>query len=375
MNNHIAIDIGSENIKIISVLESDKDHSLKIKSKASYPSSGLSYGYITNQKLFIQSLLKALRQFKKDFNFKIEEAFISLDGFGLKGHNIKVSHNIASGLISDFDIEKIHQKAEVLLRKKTKDSLIEKIIIKYQINDFTHFNNPVGLEARKIEAHFLFITQSSNNLALLEESLEKTRLNSPLLIPSLLASAEVALSDLDKKLGCALVDFGAEKTSIIIFEDNKAIYYNVLKGGSKDISTALSLANKIDFPQADKLKKSKVLSKKDYKIISEKIREVAQKINNEINTIGKEGLLPSGICLIGGGSKIEMIEKIFKEETNLPIKKPQKNISDNKTDYYGAYGLILLGIKEEEKYEKKNFLPLLKNSKKVIKKLLKKIMI
>jgi len=52
-------------------------------------------------------------------------------------------------------------------------------------------------------------------------------------------------------------------------------------------------------------------------------------------------MLPGGVILIGGGSKIDQIENIFRSKLSLPIKKPNQNLSDENTDYYAAYGSII----------------------------------
>ena len=75
----------------------------------------------------------------------------------------------------------------------------------------------------------MFITQPKNSIAIFEEILSTLNITPLGFFPSMISSAEFSLSELDKKLGCALVDIGDETTSIIIYDNNKPIYYNVLK--------------------------------------------------------------------------------------------------------------------------------------------------
>ena len=369
--NYTAIDIGSENIKILSMRQSAKDGSFSVLAKSAYPTDGLKYGYITKPADFSLSLKKALVKFSKEHRTVLDEAFFSLSGFGLRSEKISVEQQAASGTISEFDIEKVHKKASSLLRKKTSDKVIEKKVIKYIIDGFEHFENPVGLNAKKFTTEFLFITYPENNLTVLEESIAKSGISAISFTPAGLCSAAGTVSDLDKKLGCALVDIGAETTSVIIYENNLPVHYHILKNGSKSITEAISISEKTDFAKSEKIKKTKINPRKIDKIIRQNLEKIAEKVNAEIKSAGKSGILPGGVTVVGGGAKLSNIEEIFKDQISLPIKKSTKNISDSKTDYHICYGNIILGM-AEEKVSPNIQLP---NIFSPVKKLLKKFMI
>jgi actin-like ATPase involved in cell morphogenesis len=84
----------------------------------------------------------------------------------------------------------------------------------------------------------------------------------------------------------------------------------------------------------------------------------------------KENILPGGITLVGGGSKLWNIEKILKEKLTIPIKKPLSSLSDNATDYHSAYGNVIIGLKDNYNQPIK-----IKNILSSVKKLLKKFSI
>jgi cell division protein FtsA len=349
MNIHTAIDIGSENIKILSFIQSEKDGSFSIFAKSSYPVEGVSYGYISEPAAFLESLKNAISRFSKENTCVLDEAFFSLSGFGLRSEKIVVNHQTAGGIISEFDIEKIQKKSISQLKKITSDTIIEEKLIKYTINGFEHFASPDGLSASKLSAEFLFITYPKNNLMVLEESIAQSGISAISFIPALISSASIALSNLDKKLGCALVDIGAETTSIIIYDNGQPIHYHVLKNGLKKVSESISLSEKFDFEKAEKIKKKEIHSKKVEKVIRDQLKVLAEKVASEIKSAGKTGILPGGIILCGGGSKISYIKDVFKKELSVPVKLSARNISDSKTDYHICYGNIIVGTQEEKK--------------------------
>jgi len=374
MNTYTAIDIGSENIKILSLRKSAKDGSFSVIAKSAFPANGIKYGYISSPEDFSLSFKKALSKFSKENKMILEEAFFSLSGLGMRSEKVTVEHQAASGIISEFDIEKVEKKALSQLKKINRNKIIEKKVIKYIIDGFEHFSNPVGLSAKKFITEFLFITYPENNLTVLEEAISQSGISAISFSPALLCSGTTSLSELDKKLGCTLVDIGAETTSVIIYENNRPIYYNVIKNGSKTITEKISLSEKVDFAKADKIKKTKVNPRKIDKVIKNNLEILAQKVASEIKSAGKAEILPGGITISGGGAKISHIEEIFKKEISLPIKKSARNISDSKTDYHICYGNIILALKEE-KISPNISIPKIPNIFKPIGKVLKKFMI
>ncbi len=372
MSKYISIDIGSENIKILLVSKSENDSSFKILAKSSYPGAGVKSGYISNQKEFLDSFQKAIAKFESNHRIKIDEAFFSLDGYGIRGEKISTGQPIAAESIAEYDLEKMEEKALALLRRINNDEIIEKQNIKYIIDGFEHFDSPLGLAGKKLHGEYLFITKPKNNLNILEDSIAKTKVLPISFSPAMLASAQSTLSELDKKLGCALVDFGAEKTSIVIYENNRPIHYHIIKKGSSDITKKISIEEKIDFAKAEKLKKALKFEKKVEKIIKKELEDLAKKVSQEIKKAEQENILPGGVTLVGGGSKIVGIEDIFKKELSLPIKKASKSIGDQVTDYHIAYGNIILGLQEEIQ-ESKFKLPKLSSVGKFFKNTFKKL--
>ncbi len=372
MNIYTSIDIGTENIKILSMRKSSQDNSFIVIAKSSYSSNGIKYGYIANSDLFLVSLKKALLNFSKENRIIIDEAFFSLSGFGLRSEKISIEQPTPNGIISESDLEKSEEKALYTVKKNIQNKIIDKKIIKYLINGFEHFSNPLELSARKFTTDFLFITYPKNNLTILEEVISEAGISVISFTPALISSGEISLSNLDKKLGCALVDIGDQTTSVIVYENNLPIHYFILKIGSKNITDKISLSEKIDFTKADKIKKAKINNKKIEKIIKDYLKLIAEKINNEIKTGGNNTILPGGITITGGGSRIPHIEEIFKKEISLPIKKSIKNIQDSKTDYHVCYGNIILGLEEENNVPKIKIPNPILLIKSLIKKVIKK---
>ena len=54
-------------------------------------------------------------------------------------------------------------------------------------------------------------------------------------------------------------------------------------------------------------------------IVEARVEEVFEKVDQELQKINRSGLLPAGIILIGGGSKLPGLIEVGKRKTMLPV--------------------------------------------------------
>ncbi|MCD5396560.1 MAG: rod shape-determining protein [Candidatus Pacebacteria bacterium] len=343
-NYAIGIDLGSQNIKIILVKFSDEKKNLpKIINKMSFPSAGISFGYINNKKLLLDALKNALNSFQKINKIEIQNVFIAIDGFGLKSKIIKISQTFNNKIeIQESDLIKIQEKSERILKKNNDDKVINYEIINYIIDDYEYLDTPENLQAKKIEANIFFLTYPQNNIQNIENVIEKINLEISAYVTAPNALSDFLLQNIDKKTGCLLVDYGAEKTSIFFIEKNKPQYFDVFKIGSKKITELIAISEEVSFNEAEKLKISKIKTSKINQIIKKELTILTDEIKNNFKKNHKEEMLfPGGIILTGGGSNINLIENIFKKEFRLPVKKLENHILHSGVDYSIAYSITL----------------------------------
>ncbi len=378
MNQSIftAIDIGSELIKIISVnydFESDK---IKIIHKTSTPSSGFSQGYVNNSVELSKSLKQSILQHQRESKVKIESAFFSIGGIGIKSKIVKIPHAVAGHEITNFDINKIKEKAENFIEKKIPGCVLESQPIKYIINDFEHFSSPIGMETKKLYTDYFFLFIPKNHLTSLENVIENNNIVPLEIMPSILHASIVSTNEEDRNLGCILIDIGAETTDILVYKNNVPLCVGSIPLGSKDITREISIKLKIDFFEAEEYKKKEKFDKSTKIAVDKKLREIAKEIKKYLNeNLEHNTKFLSGIIFIGGGSKIKGIQKIFRQVLSLSVKRGRKNIISKETDFSTAYGIVIAGITKEKENSAFSFSELFSNIQNIFKKILRKISI
>lgn len=361
---YTGIDIGSKNLKIMSIEFIPESNKTRILHKESYLSNGVTDGYISNPDLFNQSLADALKKYKRDTKIKIDEVIVSIDSLDLKSKILKITHDIANqSKITDLDTNEIERKIFLHAEKNIQGEILDSRLIKYKINNFDYYSDIEGLSAKKISAEYIFTYLPSNHLITLEKVLTKNDISIVDLFSGNSISSEMNLEKNDKDLGVISIDIGADITSISIWENSKLIFLNSINYGSDDITKKISLENKISFSEAESLKKNPK-NKKIEKIIKDSFKELSQKIKIILIDLEKDELLPAGAILYGGGAKSQFAKEVLRNHLSIPVKKYPKNISDSSTDYHNIYGAIIYNIlnnKNENLFKIPSFLNGFKN--------------
>ncbi|MEK7117735.1 MAG: cell division protein FtsA [Patescibacteria group bacterium] len=361
------IDIGTHQVRVV-VAQNESGAAgqnllPKILGGGSAESKGLRHGYIINTAECVKSIEAALAQAEKSSGQKIKRAYLSVGGIGL-GSVVSNGQTIVSRgdqSITELDMDLAIQTAEEAIPQAIIQNrkIIYTIPISWKIDGKTVLGRTLGLKGLKLEVKALFVTCLESHVNDLLEAVEEAGIDVIDVVASPIAASFVTLSKPQKIAGCVLVNIGAETLSIVVFENNIPISIEVFPIGSADITNDIALGLKVALEEAETIKlggltHSSYPRKKLEEIISARLGDMFEFIENHLKKIGKNGLLPAGIILTGGGSYINSIEDMARHALHLPSRVASLKIGDGKiqvkdSSWSVAYGLCIMGtIPEEE---------------------------
>ncbi|MEK6848509.1 MAG: cell division FtsA domain-containing protein, partial [Nanoarchaeota archaeon] len=227
----------------------------KIVGVGEAPTLGMRHGYITDADLAATSIKKAVGLAEKSSGVKIKRAFVSLSGATLRG-DTSAGETIVSkadGEITNLDINKALQDCEDNLSAGNK-KIIHVYPISYKLDGKEVEGRLEGMRGTKIEAKALFITYSIIHLEDLLGAIAEAGVEAIDVIASPVAVADMALTEKQKIVGVALVDIGAETTTLSVFENGKLIAMNTFSIGGSEVTNDIALGFKITLDNADDLK-------------------------------------------------------------------------------------------------------------------------
>lgn len=360
----VGIDIGTLETRVIvaeGVVENGH-FSPRIIGTGTADSRGLERGYIVNSAETAESIRLAVSKAEKMAGVKLKKAFVSFGGIGLGSLTATgtVIISRADLEVTERDLTLALEAAETSIppASSINKRIINTIPIEYKIDGKISWGEPVGLKAQKLEVKALFITCLEHHLGDLIKAVESAGLEVIDVVAAPVASSFVTVSKKQRRVGCLLVDMGAETLSIIAFENNNPISLEVFPVGGEDITNDLALGLKIPLEEAETIKlgglsRSTYSKKKFDEIVSARLGDCCELIQGHLKKIGRDKLLPAGIIFSGGSSRVSGLKNFAEESLSLPAQvaeihfgHSEKNkIKDN--SWATACGLALLGFNSD----------------------------
>jgi cell division protein FtsA len=363
-NITVGIDVGTTTVKVVvAELVREKEKALpKIIATGASEARGLRHGYVMSQADAAKSIRQAVRQAEKACDFPIKRAFLSISGIGLTGTICQGSAIVSRGdsEITDLDVSKVLEACENELPSafSLNRKIIHSIPISYKIDGKIVLGRPQGMKGMKLEARTLFITCIEQHLSDMIQAVGDAEVEVEDVMAGPLAASLITLSKTQKIAGCVLATIGAESVSIVTFENNIPISLETFPIGSTDITHDIALGLKITLEEAEMLKNGgtptfSYSKKKLEEIIDARLTDIFELIEGHLKKIGRNGLLPAGIIMTGGGANIESIGEIAKLTLRLPAKIASFPFEADGRGYSNnvwatAYGLCILGFTQGE---------------------------
>lgn len=352
------IDIGTYQVKVV-IARAPKKGSRnaipKIIGTGFAESRGLRHGYIINESDVVRSVQDAVAQAEQIAGAKVKRAYISVGGIGLdeiRAHG-EVITSRADSEIGHIDIDKALADSEERVQDDIPNrKILHAIPLSYTIDGEKVLGRPTGMKGTKLEIETLFVTAFEQHLNDLVNAIESTGIAVDDVMASPLAGSLVMLTKAQKRVGCVLANIGAETVSIVVFENNTPISLKVFPIGSTDITNDIALGLKVPLEEAEKLKRGSPTSASYSKrrldeIVSARLRDIFELIDAHLKEIHRDGLLPAGIIITGGGSGIATIQDLAEASLRLPSRvatlDPGKNGKVKDASWAVAYGLTIWG--------------------------------
>ena len=361
----VGIDIGTHTTRVIVLEHKNGESSPSILGTGSAHTDGVRLGYITNIKHAADSIRRAIQNAEKNCGeIKIKKAYVSMGGISLLSVSSIGSAIIgkADGEITHLDVNKAIANSEENLELPNR-KIIQSMPIQYKLDGKEIYGRPEGMRGIKLEVKTLYVTCLKQNIEDLITACAEANIEVLDVIPSPLATANAILNDKQKNAGSALVDIGAETLSVAVFENNTPISVVVFPIGGMDITKDVALYFRIDMDEAESVKVGSLIGnfpkKKLDDIVEARMTDIFELVENHLKKIKKNGLLPAGIIITGGGSYITRIDEVAKRDLRLPARiGPIDGNIDSKfkikdSSWYTALGLAL-STKNHNQYPEEN---------------------
>ena len=345
----VGLDVGTSFTKMAIGKRLREDKTPSIIALGVAVSEGVRRGVIIDIQDATRSINEALDSTSKMIEEDIKKICISINGVHITSHltSGKVAISRGDGEVTEEDKNRVITNADTGPSGQNKE-IIKLVPKTYTLDEETGIKNPVGMNGIRLEIEALIIENNSSSLKNLEKCIHKLGLIVEDQEIGIIAAAQSVLTKKQKDLGVAVIDLGAGTTSMAVYEEGHLIHIGVIPIGANHITNDLAIGLRTSIEVAEKVKlkygialerslgenaKLKIdLAKIDSQeegvfpiayiasIIEARSKEIFELITQELKKIERDGLLPAGIVLVGGGANLKAISDLAKQELKLPIK-------------------------------------------------------
>lgn len=320
-NNYIvAIEIGSSKISCAVGIQTYSG--INILAYASEPVNGfVSKGVVRNVDETGNCLNSLINRLEPSLdNLTIEKAYVAFGGLSM--------HTRKSTVVRTFDeytkvtqsvIEQMALENDQQFAVPDGYQRIMVLPLESRLNGETSLT-PMGTPTRRIECNYQNILLREQYMKQLEESFAMSNICILDSYNAIILEANILLSDTERSSGAALVNIGAETTTVAIYTNNLLRKLVVIPIGSNNITRDLC-AEQIPYKEAEQLKIFKGYNSTDddnsiietelvNQIISARMSEILLNVKHQIEEAENR---VANIVFTGGGSKLKNIMQIIQE--------------------------------------------------------------
>ena len=373
----IGLDIGTTSIQAVVASKKKGQEAPQIIGWGEADSRGLRKGMVVD----IEEAAAAIREaFQKAINHagvKYNEAVVSIGGSNAFVRSSKgvVIVSRADREISKEDIQRALLQAETIPTSPNRE-ILHNLAREWTVDNERGIKDPLGMTGVKLEVDTLIIECSASALKNLRKAVSLAGVKIKELVLAPLAASYAVLSPRQKELGTLVLDIGGSTTGLIIFEEGDIFHAAVLGIGSSHATHDLVYGLQVDVDTAEKVKKvhgsaliestssrdmvdlkklggeCSIQRREIATICEARFSEIFEMVQKELKRVGRASLLPGGVILTGGGSKVPRLDKLAKRDLSLPVSRgvaqrilgPEEIVQD--PVFATVLGLVIWGFDE-----------------------------
>ena len=332
----VAIELGSSKITGIAG-KKNLDGSIQVLACVKEDSSScIRKGVVYNIDKTAQCLTNIINRLEKQLKTGITQVYVGVGGQSIRSIRNLIAKDLPNGtqVTQDMVIELMDENRNM---KYPDQQIIDAAAQEYRVDSQFQLD-PVGIQCNRIEGNFLNILQRKSFYANLNKCFETAGINIAEFYLAPLALADSVLTEAERRSGCALVDLGADTTTVSVYSKNILRHLAVIPLGANNITKDIA-SLQMEESDAEKMKLKyasaftenndidnnmkysidqdrQVEMRKFIEIVEGRLEEIIANVWCQVPEEFCDKLL-GGIILTGGGANLKDIEKAFQNYTHI----------------------------------------------------------
>jgi len=373
----VGLDIGTSKVVAV-VAEIDIDGSIEIVGIGSHPSRGMKKGVVVDIESTVTAIQRAVEEAELMAGCQIHSVYVGIAGGHIRSMNSHGIVAIKDGEVVAADIDRVLDAAQAVAIPADQ-KILHVLPQEYVIDNQGGIKEPLGMSGVRLEAKVHLVTCAVNAAQNIEKCIHRCGLEVDGTIIEQLASNYSVITDDERDLGVCLVDIGGGTSDIAIFTDGSIRHTGVIPIAGDQVTNDIAMALRTPTQHAEDIKiryacaltqlagadetikvpsvgdrPPRDLSRQSLaEVVEPRYDELFTLIQAEIRRSGYEEIIPAGVVLTGGTSKMEGAVELAEEIFHMPVRigAPQhaRGLNDivRNPIYATAVGLLIFGAQDE----------------------------
>lgn len=374
----VGLDIGTS--KVVAVVgEVDGEGTIEVVGIGSHPSRGMKKGVVVDIESTVNAIQRAVEEAELMAGCQIHSVYVGIAGSHIRSMNSHGIVAIREGEVVPADVERVLDAAQAVAIPADQ-KVLHVLPQEYVIDNQGGIKEPLGMSGVRLEAKVHLVTCAVNAAQNIEKCIHRCGLEVDGIILEQLASSFSVVTPDERDLGVCLVDIGGGTSDIAIFTDGAIRHTGVIPIAGDQVTSDIAMALRTPTQHAEEIKiryacalaqlagaeetikvpsvgdrPPRDLSRQSLaEVVEPRYDELFTLILAEIRRSGFEELIPAGVLLTGGTSKmegaVELAEEIFHMPVRLGAPQYAKGLNDiiRNPIYATAVGLLIYGARDDE---------------------------
>jgi cell division protein FtsA len=340
-----AIDVGSA--KTCAMVAEISDAGVRYRAHGICESRGSRRGIIVDLEKAVTSVQHAVERAENAAGAPIESAVVGIAGAHIRGITSQggISFGSRSREVCRDDIRLAVERAKSINLPADRQ-ILHLLPQEFILDDQPGLHEPAGMMGNKLEVKVHVVTASASATQNVVTVLNRAGIHVDDTVYEALACGDAVLRQDERELGVCLADIGAGSTDLIVYHEGAVIHTGVVPVGGDHFTNDVSVGLRTPLADAEKIKRlfgsafvtrvpgsteievtsvgdrpSRLMSQRMLaEIIEPRARELFELVREHLRAAGVMDLLPAGIVLTGGGSKLNSMAEMAEDVLRKPIR-------------------------------------------------------
>lgn len=247
-----AVNIGS--FRVSAIIAGLNEHGqMHVLGSGHHAADGIRRGYVVDMQAATNSVRHAVEKAESMAKTEVRSVYVGCSCVGLTSRSETVEIDIGGRRIEEDDIEHLLVHGRDAIQPDGRMVLHAQPAL-YTLDGAHGIVNPRGLHAERLAVDIHVMLADGAPVRNLTEAVQNAHLDVEAVVGSPIAASQACLTPEERELGVALVEFGADVTTISVHAAGMLLGMKVVPWGSADVTDAIASSFGIRRYQAERLK-------------------------------------------------------------------------------------------------------------------------